>query len=88
MTSTVSCPHCKAPVTAEVGAEARCPACGGALKIHAVGTGNEDEQLKRLLSMVKLVERVDEPKTEPGKSPAPPAPQPKPAKRPWWKFWG
>jgi primosomal protein N' len=85
MTSTVSCPHCKTPVTAEVGEEARCPACGGTLKIHPVGTGTEDEQLKRLLSMVKIVERVDEPKAEPGKKPEPEAP---PAKRPWWKFWG
>ena len=85
MPSTVACPHCKQPVTAEPGQEVRCPACGGALKIHAVGTGAEDEQLKRLLSMVKLVERVDEPKAEAEEKPRREQP---PANRPWWKFWG
>jgi hypothetical protein len=57
------------------------------LKIHAVGTGAEDEQLKRLLSMVKLVERVDEPKAEAEAEEKPRPEQPR-AKRPWWKFWG
>jgi primosomal protein N' len=85
MPSTIACPHCKEPVTAEPGEEVRCPACGGALKIHAVGTGEQDEQLKRLLSMVKIVERVDEPKAE---TPPKPEPAPAPAKKPWWKFWG
>ena len=85
MPSTVACPHCKEPVTAEPGEDTRCPACGGALKIHAVGTGTEDEQLKRLLSMVKIVERKDEPKADTEKKPEPQTP---PAKRPWWKFWG
>ena len=40
----------------------------------------EDEALKRLLSSVKIVERVGKPSDTP--EPAPPK------KRPWWKFWG
>jgi hypothetical protein len=39
----------------------------------------EDEALKRLLSSVKIVERVGEP---------PPGAAAQPKKRPWWKFWG
>ena len=75
--STIPCPHCKKPVTLTVGQVERCPACGGEVRVHAVGEGVEDEALKRLLSKVKIVERVSEPQ-----SPA------KPPKRPWWKFWG
>ena len=36
----------------------RCPACGGEVRVHEVGQGVEDADLKRLLSSVKLVERV------------------------------
>jgi hypothetical protein len=80
--STVHCPHCEAPVTVVVGQVERCSACGGEVRVHEVGKGAEDKALKRLLSSVKIVERV-------GGSPAstePPAPPPK--RRPWWKFWG
>jgi hypothetical protein len=80
--STVSCPHCKKPVTVTVGEIERCPACGGEVRVHAVGADVEDEALKRLLSKVKLVERV-------GDKPDKPKPPPKPpAERPWWQFWG
>jgi primosomal protein N' len=79
-TSTVKCPHCQTPVTAAAGELARCPSCGGELRIHAVGENEQDEALRRLLSTVKIVERVD--------GDAPPLPREKPAKRPWWKFWG
>jgi hypothetical protein len=79
--ATVGCPHCKAPVTAIVGELTRCPACGGELRVHQPGAGEQDEALRRLLSNVKLVERVG------GKGGA--AAQPSsPPKRPWWKFWG
>jgi hypothetical protein len=80
--ATVPCPHCKAPVTLPVGQVGRCPSCGGEVRVHAVGAGVEDEALKRLLSSVKIVERVGGPvgTTEP--------PTPPPKKRPWWKFWG
>jgi uncharacterized Zn finger protein (UPF0148 family) len=86
--STIHCPHCNKPVTAETGELATCPACGGDLRIHEVGANEQDEALKRLLSSVKIVERVD----KSGES-APPAEKPKPTaaperKRPWWKFWG
>jgi hypothetical protein len=80
--SVAPCPHCKARVTFTVGQVVRCPACGGEVQVHEVGQDVEDEALKRLLSSVKLVERV-------GGAPAKaerPAPPPK--KRPWWKFWG
>jgi hypothetical protein len=80
--STIHCPHCKALVTINLGEVERCPACGGEVRVHEVGKGVEDEALKRLLSSVKLVERVG---GSPG-GPGPPAPPPK--KRPWWKFWG
>jgi hypothetical protein len=56
--ATVHCPHCKAPVTFPFGQVGRCPTCGGEVRVHAVGTGNEDEALKRLRSSVKIVERV------------------------------
>jgi hypothetical protein len=78
--ATIHCPHCKAPVTVEVGEDAHCPKCGGGLKVHPVGADEKDEQLRRLLGMVKLVERKDAPPDEP--------PPPPPKKRPWWKFWG
>jgi hypothetical protein len=79
--SAIPCPHCKAPVTVTLGQVERCPKCGGEVRVHEVGKDVEDEALKRLLSSVKIVERV-------GASPEstePPAPPPK--KRPWWKFW-
>src|SRR5262245_44414460 len=57
--STVHCPHCKALVTVNVGQVERCPSCGGELRVHEVGKGVEDEALKRLLSSVKIVERVE-----------------------------
>ena len=79
--ATVSCPHCKAQVTATVGELVRCPACGGALRVHQPGAGEPDEALRRLLSSVKIVERVG----DKGGTPAQPPPPPK---RPWWKFWG
>ncbi len=84
--STVPCPHCKVSITVPVGKLIHCPECGGEVRVHAVGTGEEEEALKRLLSSVKIVERV-------GDSPAPrkprTAPKPPPSpKRPWWKFWG
>lgn len=83
--STVSCPHCKKPVTVTIGEIERCPACGGEVRVHAVGADEQDEALKRLLSKVKIVERVKDPAPPPKPAPAPPS---KPAKRPWWKFWG
>jgi hypothetical protein len=80
--ATVPCPHCKAPVTLPVGQVGRCPSCGGEVRVHEVGADVEDEALKRLLSTVKIVERV-------GGSPQPPkSPASRPKKRPWWKFWG
>jgi uncharacterized Zn finger protein (UPF0148 family) len=93
--STIHCPHCKKPVTVETGELATCPKCGGDLRVHEVGADEQDEALKRLLSRVKIVERVDKSADEPSadepivdkptkkrkKKPAPP-------KRPWWKFWG
>jgi hypothetical protein len=67
-------------VTLEVGKVEPCPSCGKDVRVHDVGKDVDDEALKRLLSTVKLVERVkpsqDQPSTDP------PAP-----KRPWWKFW-
>ena len=86
--STIHCPHCKQPVTVEVGELATCPGRGGDLRVHEVGANEKDEMLKRLLSSVKIVERVDksaEAKPAPEKAPEEP---PAPAKRPWWKFWG
>jgi primosomal protein N' len=62
--ATVCCPHCKAQVTAEVGVDAQCPSCGGALKIHQTGANEMDEQLKRLLGKVKIVERKDSPPSD------------------------
>jgi primosomal protein N' len=79
--STVQCPHCQEPVTLPIGQVGRCPACRGEVRIHEVGAGVEDEALKRLLSKVKIVERVG------GSSGTPPE-SPPPKKRPWWKFWG
>lgn len=86
--STIHCPHCKAPVSVEVGELATCPKCGGDLKVHAVGADEQNEALKRLLSTVKIVERVDKPTGgestgEKPKQPLTPSP-----KQPWWKFWG
>jgi uncharacterized Zn finger protein (UPF0148 family) len=78
--ATVPCPHCKAPVTLPVGQVGRCPSCGGEVRVHAVGAGEKDEALKRLLSSVKIVERVG--------GPAGTAKTPSRKKRPWWKFWG
>lgn len=79
--STVPCPHCKAPVTVNVGETERCPACGGELRVHQPGEDvEEDEALKRLLSSVKIVERIDGGSDKPTRPPKP--------KRPWWKFWG
>jgi hypothetical protein len=80
--TTVHCPHCKASVTLPVGQVGRCPSCGGEVRVHAVDEGVEDEALKRLLSSVKIVERVGGAKS----ASEPPAPSQK--KRPWWKFWG
>ncbi len=80
--STVPCPHCQAPVTVTVRQVERCPSCGGEVRVHEVGKGVEDEALKRLLSSVKIVERVGD---SPGR---PPRPVPPRRKRPWWKFWG
>jgi hypothetical protein len=65
--ATVSCPHCKAQVTAEIDTDAVCPSCGGGLKIHQPGANEQDEQLKRLLGKVKLVERKDSPPSDPKK---------------------
>jgi uncharacterized Zn finger protein (UPF0148 family) len=81
--ATVHCPHCKAPVTLPVGQVGCCPSCGGEVRIHAVEARVEDDEaLKRLLSSVKIVERV-------GGSAGSAEPQaPPPKKRPWWKFWG
>ena len=79
--ATVHCPHCKGPVTLPVGQLGRCPSCGGEVRVHEVGAGVEDEALKRLLSSVKIVERVG------GTAGAAGSPEP-PKKRPWWKFWG
>jgi hypothetical protein len=80
--ATVSCPHCKAQVTATVNELARCPACGDELRVHQPGTGEQDGALRRLLSSVKIVERVG---GKDGASAARPSPPPK---RPWSKFWG
>ena len=80
--STVHCPHCKVPVTVPVCQVERCPSCGAELRVHAVGERVDDETLRRLLSSVKIVERVDWPTGTP-KPAAPPA-----KKRPWWRFWG
>ena len=44
--ATVPCPHCKAPVTLPVGQVGRCPSCNGEVRVHAVGTGEEDEALE------------------------------------------
>jgi primosomal protein N' len=82
--STVKCPHCSTPVTATVGELARCPSCGGELRIHAVGENEQDEALRRLLSTVKIVERVD----KDADAPPPRRKKRPPPKRPWWKFWG
>jgi hypothetical protein len=79
--ATIPCPRCKAPVTLPVGQLGRCPACGGEVRVHAVGEDVEDEALKRLLSKVKLVERVG------GPAGTAKRPEPAPKKRPWWKFW-
>ena len=79
--STVFCPHCQAPVTVRVGEIDRCPSCGGEVRVHEVGKDEQDEALKRLLSRVKIVERV-------GGSPSAEQPAPPVKKRPWWKFWG
>jgi uncharacterized Zn finger protein (UPF0148 family) len=78
----IHCPHCKAALTLPVGEVGRCPSCSGEVRVQAVGEGVTDEALKRLLSSVKIVERV----AEPPATPQPPAPSPK--KRPWWRFWG
>jgi hypothetical protein len=89
-TSTVPCPHCKSPVTVTVGQIERCPACGGEVRVHEVGKDVKDEALQRLLSSVKIVERVGgapPPPSKPRQMPAPPLAAP-PPKRPWWKFWG
>jgi uncharacterized Zn finger protein (UPF0148 family) len=80
--STVHCPHCKASVTLSVGEVERCPSCGGEVRVHEVGKDVEDEALKRLLSSVKIVERVGDTSGSPTLSASPPQ------KRPWWKFWG
>lgn len=88
--STIDCPHCKKPVTVETGELATCSKCGGDLRVHEVGADEQDEALKRLLSRVKLVERVDKGADEPGED-EPPRKTPKkpaPEKKPWWKFWG
>jgi uncharacterized Zn finger protein (UPF0148 family) len=82
-TASIHCPHCQTLVTAKVGELIACPACGKTLRIHQPGAGEEDEQLKRLLSRVKIVERVDDPPAETEEEEEPP-----PAKRPWWRFWG
>lgn len=79
--ATVGCPHCKAPVTAPVGEVARCPSCGGEFRVHQPGAGEQDEALRRLLSGVKIVERIG------GEGSTAPQPAP-PPKRAWWKFWG
>jgi hypothetical protein len=81
-TSAVHCPHCKALGSFTVGEIERCPSCGGEVRVHEVGKDEQDEALKRLLSSVKIVERVG---AAPG-SPAGTAPS-SPKKRPWWKFW-
>jgi primosomal protein N' len=96
--STIHCPHCKKSITVEVGERATCPKCGGEMRVHEVGANEENEALKRLLSRVKIVERVDraedaepaenseeKPAEKPKREPKKAAP---PAKRPWWKFWG
>jgi primosomal protein N' len=75
--ATIDCPHCKKPVTATVGELTRCPACKGELRVHQPGADEQDEALRRLMSRVKLVERVGG-EAKPAESP----------KRPWWKFWG
>jgi primosomal protein N' len=79
--ATVGCPHCKTPVTATVGELSRCPSCGGELRVHLPGANEPDEALRRLLSTVKIVERVgDKSGTQPESGAR--------TKRPWWKFWG
>jgi hypothetical protein len=56
--------------------------------VHEVGANEKDEMLKRLLSTVKIVERVDKPKENQPATETPKESAPPPAKRPWWKFWG
>jgi len=80
-TASIHCPYCQTLVTANVGELIACPACGKILRVHDPGAGVEDEQLKRLLSRVKIVERVDDPPAEPEEE------EPPSAKRPWWRWW-
>jgi hypothetical protein len=59
---------------------AAAPACDGAVRVHAVGEDVEEEAPKRLLSSVKVVERVG------GPAGTAKRPEPAPKKRPWWKY--
>jgi hypothetical protein len=58
------------------------------LRVHEVGANEKDEMLKRLLSTVKIVERVDKPKEDHPATEKPEESAAPPPKRPWWKFWG
>jgi len=43
-----------------IGKKTECSHCGRAFRIHDVGPDEQDEDLKRLLASVKIVERIDD----------------------------
>jgi hypothetical protein len=61
--SVIRCPGCETPVPVPAMKKAfRCPECGTTLRVHdpAEEAGDDEPDLRRLLSKVKLVERVPE----------------------------
>src|SRR5436309_2685940 len=58
---TVRCPGCEARLkVAATKTVARCPKCGTKVRVHDPAEEVDDPDVKRLLSRVKLIERVEE----------------------------
>jgi hypothetical protein len=57
----IACPKCKTRLKVPGAKTAvRCPKCGTTIRVHDPAEGEDDPDVKRLLSKVKLVERVEE----------------------------